>query len=540
MTRAAYVAVSALLVLLVIALRLEWISENSITQDESTMILFAKGVLERGYPFLRQATSEFVISTYEIVPYPIAASMALFGDSEVGVRIPAVLFASGTALLILHFGRTLFDWRVGVLAALLFAVLPWAIYWGANAFYPSQVQFFSLLTTMVIHRIIREERPKTWVYYAMFGAFSSSYLSWEGSGFLLPVLFVLIVTFRWGKWQWMTDVHGWIAASLMILLVVGQLTYRTVLREPYVGIITGRSEVSAASLAFTSISYDPYFYINGLSSEAHVVIAWCLVAGIFLLHRSRNLFFLYVFVASIVLFLTAFLGYYALRYVYLALPALLLAASAVSISVVDLLTEKLHPRLLLRGASMPPAAAATAPTPSKFRVFGVIGVTALHLSVATPWGLKPLGIDESLSGSRPYELRQDLAGFPFRAASLALKERVREGDIVIVQAPFPFEVYTEMRGDYFLQSVIASSIFYDAQTRPYYTDKWIGNPVLRSQAELEEVLLKHDRVWLVSAPDGASRLSIGNDIYDWFAKRADVVVETADGRLFLWERPGRT
>jgi hypothetical protein len=85
---------------------------------------------------------------------------------------------------------------------------------------------------------------------------------------------------------------------------------------------------------------------------------------------------------------------------------------------------------------------------------------------------------------------------------------------------------------------VAGSIFYDEQSMPFYTDKWVANPVLRDRTELEEVLQQNERVWLVATPDGASKLSIGEDLYAFFEKHATVVAETEDGRLYLWERPG--
>jgi len=505
------------LVALTVVLRLWNISKNSITQDESTMVLFAQGVLERGYPFLRQANAEFVISTYEIVPFPIAASMALFGQNEFAVRLPAVFFAAGTAILMFQFGRKLFDEWVGFLAVLLFAVLPWAIYWGSNAFYPSQVGFFSLATTMVVHRLIEEERPKTWVFYALAFTFIGAYLSWEGTGFLLPCFFVIILVQRWGRFQWMLDVHGWIAAAIMIFVIVAQLTYRTVLRDPYLGIHVGRSEISFATLAFKGIAFDPYFYLTGMFSEAHITIAGALGLGLLLLKESRSLRFLYLFFGLVVLMLTAFLGYYALRYVYLALPSLLLSAAAVSVTLVNKLTG---------------------PRSTVSQALGLAAVTALHLTVATPWGFKPIESAHLLGEVRPYEMRQDLSGFPFRGTAQALKDRMRKGDILIVQAPFPFQVYTGLRGDYFMQSQLATSVFYDPKSSPYYTDKWVANPILRNREELDDVLMHHSRVWLVSAPDGASQLSIGDELYRYFEERAKLVEETADGKLFLYERPG--
>lgn len=514
------------LVVLAVVLRLQGISDNSITQDESTMILFARGVLERGYPVLAQNYSEFIISTYELVPIPIALSVFVFGENELGTRLPSVVFAAGTMLLILRFGVTLFDRRVAALAGLLFAVLPWATYWGSNAFYPSQAQFFALLTTMCIHRLIEDERPAASLYYKIFAFFSLSYLSWEGCGFLLPVLFALIVLFRFGRFQWVANVHGWIAASLIILVVVAQLTFRTVLREPYLGIVSGRQTVSGVSLAFTQVGYDPMFYIDGLTSEAHVLLAWSLLAGVLVLPNSRSLRFLYAFLVLILVFWTGLLGYYALRYAYLSLPALLLASAGASVLLVD----------RLFGHFARDSTFVASPFPGAQRV-AFVAVVVLHLCFASAWGISPIGASSSLSSSRPYELRHNLTGFSFRALAHALEARVRPEDAVIVQAPFPLQVYTPEHGDYFLQRVAASSVYFVPEALPYYTDKWVGNQVLHTNEELEHVLRSHARVWLLSSPDGGARLSITQETYAMLERRMELVFEAADGRLFLWTRP---
>lgn len=506
----------ALLVLLTVALRLYGISDNSITQDESTMVLFAHGVLERGYPFLRQAHSEFIISTYELVPYPIALSIGLFGMSELGARLPAVCFAAGTCLLILNFATTLFDRRTGVLAALLFAVLPWATYWGSNAFYPSQLAFFALLSTMAVHGLIVEDEPRPWRFYSLLACFTATYLTWEGSAAVLPAFFVMLLAFRWGRWQWLKGPHAWTVAAGIIFVVVGQLTWRTVLRQPFLGVVTGRSDVSFAKLAFTGTGFDPLYYVGGLFSEAHLVIAACLLAGLLLLRASSGLRFLYLFLGLYLLVLTSLLGYYALRYVYLTLPAFVMLAAAVSVQLADCVSA---------GSRL---ASATA----------LAGLTALHLVFGTAWSLQPVELSRDLvTTARPNEMRRDLPGFSFRSTAKVLMDAYRPGDTVIVQAPFPFAVYTGMRGDYFLQSVTASSVYFEKGALPYYTDKWMANPVLRNQEELDEVLARHDRVWFVSAPDGASTLSVGLPLYDSLVRRLQLFAETGDGRLYLWVNP---
>lgn len=153
-------APAVLLVLLTAAVRLDGIEEASITQDESTMTLFAQGILEKGYPFVTTRTGPFVSSTYELVPYPIALSLSLLGFSELAVRLPAVLFSVGTVLAMLAFATRLFDRRVGLLAAATYAVLPWAIHWGQNGFYPAQVQLLALLLMISTYRMFYDEEPQ--------------------------------------------------------------------------------------------------------------------------------------------------------------------------------------------------------------------------------------------------------------------------------------------------------------------------------------------------------------------------------------------
>ena len=43
-------------------------------------------------------------------------------------------------------------WRVGLTAALIFATFPSGLFWGRNAFWPSQEQFFSLTTFSALLR----------------------------------------------------------------------------------------------------------------------------------------------------------------------------------------------------------------------------------------------------------------------------------------------------------------------------------------------------------------------------------------------------
>ena len=497
--------------------RMAGLSNNSFTQDESTMVLFARGVLERGYPFLRQGSSDFIISTYELVPYPIALAIKLFGDTEITARLPAVAFSGLTTWLIMRFATELFNRRTGALASLLFALLPWSIYWGRNAFYPSQVALATLLSTMAVFRLISGLPLRPRDYLNIWLAVVFMYLTWEGSIGMLPTFFIVLLMLSWGRWNWLRDIHAWTAAIGIVAVVVAQPTWRTVLREPYQGVVIGRSEVSSAELAFMSPSFDPLYYLVQLASGSHLLIAASLLIGLFWWRRSMPMRYLGLIVLLYGTIMTTLLGYYALRYVFLCAPLLLIMVAAATVMLADQITNR-APKL---------SAAALG------------GLTTLHLAVATPWSLNPSQLFQSTESLRvPNELRDDMPGFSFREIAQELLKRIQPGDVIIVQAPFPFQAYGGGQGDYFLQTQTASSVFLTETSLPRYTDKWAGNPVLRTKAELDEVMAKHDRVWFLSAPDGATQGIIGKELYSTILRSFELVIDRGDGRLFLWINPG--
>jgi len=64
------------------------------------------------------------MTTYEAIPYPLTLSGFLFGYSEWSMRLPACIFGTLTIGLIKLMYRRLFDWRVKLFAAFVYAYLP--------------------------------------------------------------------------------------------------------------------------------------------------------------------------------------------------------------------------------------------------------------------------------------------------------------------------------------------------------------------------------------------------------------------------------
>jgi hypothetical protein len=503
-----------------ISLRYDAIFDRSISQDESTMTLFALGVLEKGYPHIQQRTGEFIISTYELVPYPIAASIAVFGKSELAVRLPSLFFSSLTLLLIFYVGWRFHSVRAGLLAALTFAVLPWTIYWGSNGFYPSQLQFLSLLTMLILYKILTAKEPPARLYYAVAAAILATYITWEGSGFLLPVFFITAISLTWGRWHWLKPVHAWIAAFIIILGVFLQLTFRTVLRAPFTAMGTDRSQVSFVEPAFNSYGFNPSYYVESLMTPEHIMLFAFFLMGLFILRgRFVSSYFAMIVLVALGL-LTGLLGYYALRYVYFLLPAVILVSSMAAVTFADTLLKQIYQKPVLSRAG---------------RASAMALLTACTLLIASPIGLRLQlpGIQETSS----FELVYSSKGFGFKNIMSTVRDAKQEGDVVVVQAPFPYMVYTGETGDYFLQVGTATSIYYHPTQSPYYTDKWVQNPVIRMPAELSEVMHSARRVWFVFVPDGASRTSIGDEMWGQIHAQSVVYKETADGKLLLWKNP---
>ena len=85
-------------------------------------------------------------------------------------------------------GRRLFDWRIGLFAAFVYACLPLNIRWAQNAFYLTQCQLMAMLTYWFFYEAIQTRPFRQKFLTAAAVTFCLSYLSWEGTGFLLPAL----------------------------------------------------------------------------------------------------------------------------------------------------------------------------------------------------------------------------------------------------------------------------------------------------------------------------------------------------------------
>lgn len=511
------------ILLIAASLRFPDLSSASLSQDESTMLQFTRGLLEKGYPHIERGGSEVQMATYELIPYFIAPFVKIFGWTEFAVRLPAALFGMATLVLLFIVAKRWFDYRVALFAGLMYALSPWAIYWSTNCFYPSQFQFFSLLSVMMVHRLFQSSELRNRDYYITATILFASYLSWEGGGLLFLVYGVLGLLVFWRRWPFLLRYHAWLAFGLLVTGVVFQLVRRGLLQSPYLVTGVSRSSISGPQFAMNQPTFDPYYYIDNIfASEQLILLTLLFVFGIVFIRQQKELQFVYGYVLFSLLVYTVLLAVYAVRYMYFVLPLFLIAASAAGFKLFDWVGQtNIH---------------ATAKSVRMVAIAVAFTFISLQALVISNHGISLTGLRKDYSRSGAWELRPEMASVDYRYVMLELARLYRQGDIIITRSPFLLEAYTKLKGDYMVQNITIGVVHYNPETNsPYYRDKFVGNPVLRNKQELDDVLHRHSRVWFLATPLLPTKDVLGNELFDFIRESMTLVAEGSGVQLYLWE-----
>lgn len=506
-------------------LRFENLDDQGITQDESTILEFTAGLLERGYPYLVSGETEVHIATYELVPFFIAPFIKLLGWSEYSVRLPAWLFSLGTLTLIYFVGKSWFDSRIAFWAVLLCAISPWSNYWSANCFYPSQVQFFTLLTVFFLSRMLREEKIQRRNYYFVALSICFTFLSWEGIGLILPAFALIALWLAWWRWDLVYSIHAWASLFIVLVVVAAQLLRRGFLQESYLNIGASRAEISSPQIALLQPSFDPYYYIQNIFLiEQHIVLTVFFMLGIFFFKKNWNMRFAFGFVFITALFFIQLLPVWALRYLYYILPVFLLTASASTFLCFDAIYRRVN-------------ANSSGGVSARAMLFsGMLIILAMQAAILSNQAINMKLTEQQVPGG--WELDPARAGIDVRDVIETLKVEYRPGDIIVaVRGTFALHLYTGLRSDYTLQEIASSVVAYEPlRNMPFYSDKWIGAPVLKNKQQLEELFHHHDRVWFFSAPAGSVASALSSELYQFIKRTMLVKAEGFHTSLYLLDR----
>ena len=117
-----------------------------------------------------------LISTYDSQNHHILyslfthASFLIFGEGAWPLRLPAVLFGVGSIYALYVFAREFVARREAVLSAALLAFSYHHVWFSQNARGYTALLLFSLLSSWMLVRALREQRLQLWIWYAVFAA----------------------------------------------------------------------------------------------------------------------------------------------------------------------------------------------------------------------------------------------------------------------------------------------------------------------------------------------------------------------------------
>lgn len=502
----------------------------SFDHDEMGLVSKSKGILVLGFPYVEFANQIRWLTTYEAVPYPLALFGFLFGYSEWSMRLPACLFGTLTIGALGLMGRRLFDWRTGFFVAFVYACLPLNIRWAQNAFYPSQCQLMSTLTFWFFYEAIRTRPFNRKFLTAATVTFCFAYLSWEGTGFLLPALFLGLIIVRWGEWWWLKEFHLYRCLFFIGALVVAQYCSRMYAGSPYLQVGSGLSNLTGPSLFFMAPAYQPMFYVDKLLlSENHVFFTLMILAGLPFCWKHPGFRYVVVLLATLFTLHTNFLAALSPRYCYYFQPLVLVGGVAAAIMLYD------HLLALARQTddwSIPWMAAHTAG----------IGLLILLFVQSNESVFKEYAL--SSAGDAPQMMtRMGTYRYDYRGAAEYVRTHARPGDVILPGIPHVFNFYTGMSGNYFLNTLFSSKVPYDWELeQPRFMDKFAGLPVIRNVFELRDVVNRNGRAWVMFVPYASFEKLNSPAVLDYIHQNSKTEFESYRAKVYLIQaaQPGTT
>ncbi|HZD11247.1 MAG TPA: glycosyltransferase family 39 protein [Candidatus Binatia bacterium] len=146
--------------------------------------------------------------------YVLALSIRLFGATVTALRLPSVLFGSGSVLACYLFGRAAFGRRVGFVSAALIAVSLWPIMLSRIGLRAISLTFLTTLTVYLFYLALQDGRLRHWLLAgAALGLTLYTYIP----GRVFPLVIAAWVLCVW--WRRRPQISGNKRALVLSLLV---------------------------------------------------------------------------------------------------------------------------------------------------------------------------------------------------------------------------------------------------------------------------------------------------------------------------------
>ncbi len=167
---------------------------SGLSQDETSLGYNAYSILTTGndeygkpFPITFKAFGEYKLPGYIYLSVP---SVAIFGNTPLGIRFPSAVFGFITVILSYFFVRKLTgNENLSLLATLLFALNPWHIHFSRAAFEVVPALFFIILGSYLLHVFLNTKR---FIYLVLSGSFFIiSMYTYNTCRVLAPLLFII-------------------------------------------------------------------------------------------------------------------------------------------------------------------------------------------------------------------------------------------------------------------------------------------------------------------------------------------------------------
>jgi len=219
--------------------------------------------------------------------------IALFGDSVTALRAPSVLAMAAAAGFTAALGTRLYDARAGLLAGLLFAVLPSTSRYAQEARSYAFVSCFAVLATLLLVAALHRPTRLRWLGYtaavALLGLMNLVALTLLAGHLVLVALSLRGRDRRWWHWAVTVAVAGLLVAPLA-LLGLGQQSQQLnwvdtpapgeLLALP--GALTQAAAVGGMLLGLAAVGL-------GLRARPGIALAACVLAPVVLVFAAAQL-----------------------------------------------------------------------------------------------------------------------------------------------------------------------------------------------------------------------------------------------------------
>lgn len=511
-------------------IRLNNLGYISLNGDEIGTLRYAQGILDKGYPFITIGKIEKPATTYELLSYPVAASIGILGINEASVRLPSALFGIATIFLVFWVGMKLINVRTGLLAAAIFTFMPLEINLAQNARYIALSQFYTLSCCYFFYKAFEEREVNKLAVYLTALFFVLGYLTWEGSGYLLPALLIATFFVKKSDFSWMKNWHLWLASIGACLVVLIQIAHRTYWSAPYMILGSGLSE-TALRLMFLTQEYNPWFYVNNLLlTQSNIVLSLLTAIGLPIILKKRESRYLFVVFFSILFLLSNTFAQYAARYGYFIQPLLIILGSAVVVE----LTERAYN--LVKEFRVPILNAL------RYAILFMFYI--LILTVTNDYILKlyrlssnpaPTENTQHLNLRSIMEMRRGIYPVDFRSANTFVKDNLYDGDIVVTVYSHSTLFYAG-KVDYFEETIIDTQlVYFDDNDYPRLANKTVDIPTITSLSEFRSLLSRYKRVWFVASSFELFHFLNEKDFTSYVIQTLKPVYESYRTRVYLWE-----